>query len=66
MTKDEIYEIAKQSDLGFLLRENWMMQENIETFANLIATHVTRELAKECAGFGEWTAVHIIESVRWE
>ena len=37
MTQDEIIEMAKQSDLGFLLGNNWLMHHEIEYFAKLIA-----------------------------
>ena len=37
MTQDEIYEMVRQSDLGFLLGDNWMMQHEFEAFAKLVA-----------------------------
>jgi hypothetical protein len=37
MTKEEIIEMAKQSDLGFLLGDSWLMHHEIEYFAKLVA-----------------------------
>ena len=37
MTQDEIIEMAKQSDLGFLLGDSWLMHHEIEYFAKLVA-----------------------------
>lgn len=48
MTQDEIIEMAKQSDLGFLFNENWLMHEEIKRFANLVAQHEREECAKAC------------------
>ena len=49
MTQDEIIEMAKQSDLGFLFNENWLMHEEIKRFANLVAQHEREECKKLCA-----------------
>ena len=38
MTQDEIIEMVRQSDLGFLLGDNWMMHHEFEAFAKLVAT----------------------------
>ena len=71
MTNAEIIEMAKQAGferLGVYAQfgDDWVaFTEEIEDFAKLVAIHVCRELAKECAGMGEWNAVHIIEGVRW-
>ena len=66
MTQDEIIEMARQAGLvdADFEPSQWCIHEYV-TFAKLIAAHVSRELAKECAGSGEWNAVHIIEAVRW-
>ena len=48
MTQDEIYEMVKQSDLGFLLGDNWMMQHELESFAKLIAAKEREACAKVC------------------
>lgn len=62
MTQDEIIEMARQA--GFY--NHMPIDETmLKHFAKLVAAHVSRELAKECAGSGEWNAVHIIEQVRW-
>jgi hypothetical protein len=37
MTQDEIIEMAKESDLGFLLGDSWLMHHEIEYFAKLVA-----------------------------
>jgi hypothetical protein len=39
MTNDEIIEMAKQSELGFLLGDNWMLHHELEYFAKLVAEH---------------------------
>jgi hypothetical protein len=46
MNKDLIIEMAKQSDLGFLFNENWLMHEEIERFARLVAERQREEDAK--------------------
>ena len=71
MTKDEIIEMARQAgfeSLGVYAQfgNDWVgFTEELEAFAKLVAIHVSRELAKECAGMGEWSAVHTIEGIRW-
>jgi hypothetical protein len=46
MNRDLIIEMAKQSDLGFLFNENWLMHEEIERFARLVAERQREEDAK--------------------
>ena len=41
---------------------SWLYSQAL--VAEYLGIHVSRELAKECAGMGEWNAVHIIEGVR--
>ncbi len=55
MTQDEIIEMARQSDLGFLLGDNWMMHHEFETFANLVAAKVTQQEQDRCCAivFGQ-------------
>jgi len=43
MTQDEIYEMVEQSDLGFLLGDNWMMQHELESFAKLVEEKATEK-----------------------
>ena len=43
MTQDEIYKMVRQSDLGFLLKDNWMMHHEFVAFANLVAAKATEE-----------------------
>jgi hypothetical protein len=49
MTQDEIYEMVKESDLGFLLGDNWMMHHELETFAKLVAAKATASEREACA-----------------
>ena len=46
MNKELIIEMAKQSDLGFLFNENWLMHEEMERFAKLVAAHERETIAK--------------------
>jgi hypothetical protein len=39
MTQDEIFKMARESDLGFLLGDSWLMHHEIEYFAKLVAQH---------------------------
>ena len=48
MTQDEIIEMAKQSDLGFLLGDSWLMHHEIEYFAKLVAEKEREACAKLC------------------
>ena len=48
MTQDEIIEMAKQSDLGFLLGDSWLMHHEIESFAKLVAEKEREACAKLC------------------
>jgi len=71
MTQEDIIAMAKKvgfERLGVYAQfgGDWVaFTEELEAFGKLVAIHVSRELAKECAGMGEWNAVHIIEGVRW-
>lgn len=40
----EIFEMARQSDLGFLLGDNWMTHHEFEYFAKLIAEQTQIEM----------------------
>ena len=62
MTEKEIYEMVRQSDLGFLLGDNWMMHHEFVAFANLVAAKERRECAKLAAEVGYWGLVHEIEA----
>ena len=48
MTQNEIIELAKQSDLGFLLGDSWLMHYEIEYFAKLVAEKEREACAKVC------------------
>lgn len=37
MTNEEIYKMVEESDLGFLLGDNWMMQHELVAFAKMVA-----------------------------
>lgn len=37
MTQEEIFELARESDLGFLLGDSWLMHFEIKAFAKLVA-----------------------------
>lgn len=66
MTQDDIIKMAKQAKLpDYWDTGDIQCLEEVKSFAKLVAAHVSRELAKECAGSGEWNAVHIIEAIRW-
>jgi len=71
MTQDEIIEMAREADIKHRTNIFYsqfcdgVYADDLEAFAKLVAAYVSRELAKECAGSGEWTAVHIIERVEW-
>jgi hypothetical protein len=53
MTQDEIIELAKESDLGFLLGDSWLMHHEIEYFAKLVAEKEREACAKICDSFQE-------------
>ena len=38
MNKEDIYKMVRESDLGFLLGDNWMMHHEFEYFASLVAS----------------------------
>lgn len=46
MTQDEIIEMVKQTELKFLLNENWMMHDELEAFAKLVAQAEREACAK--------------------
>ena len=48
MTQDEIFKMARESDLGFLLGDSWLMHHEIEYFAKLVANHEREACAKVC------------------
>ena len=47
MNREDIIRMAREADLGFLLNENWLMHEEIERFAALVASHA---LVEPCCG----------------
>ncbi len=52
-TREEIIEMAREAGLGFLLQENWMYHEQLETFTKLVAAKERERLAqeaRECGG----------------
>ena len=46
MTKEDIYKMVRESDLGFLLGDNWMMHHEFEYFAALVASAEREACAK--------------------
>lgn len=62
MTQHEIIEMLKESDLDFLLGDNWMLHHELEHFAKLVAAKEREACAKVCAELGEWACVHDIEA----
>ena len=48
MTQDEIFKMARESDLGFLLGDSWLMHHEIEYFAKLVAEKEREACAKVC------------------
>ena len=44
MTQDEIFEMARESELGFLLGDSWLMHHEIEYFAKLVAEAERKKL----------------------
>jgi hypothetical protein len=48
MTQDEIIEMVRQSDLGFLLGDSWMLHHELEYFAKLVAAKEREACAKVC------------------
>ena len=55
MTQEEIFEMARQSDLGFLLGDNWMMHHEFVAFAQLVAAKATQQEQDRCCAivFGQ-------------
>ena len=48
MTQDEIFEMVRQSDLDFLLGDNWMLHDELVAFANLVAAKEREACAEVC------------------
>ena len=49
MTQNEIIEMAREADLGFLLGDNWMMHHELQAFANLVAAKERDRICKQIA-----------------
>ncbi len=64
MTQDEIIEMAKEASLTvtYIGDPIGLSYAQIAHFAKLVAAKERKEWAKEFAGMGEWTAVHILEA----
>jgi hypothetical protein len=68
MTKDELIDMATQSGFSVTHTSNLGVElylcnpKDIQRFAKLVAAKEREEWAKEFAGMGEWTAVHILEA----
>ena len=61
VTQDEIIEMAKESDLGFLLGDSWLMHHEIEYFAKLVA----KKEREACAKLFELTDLGGLKSDVW-
>ena len=46
MEREQIIRMAREADLGFLLNANWLMHEELERFATLVASAERERLAK--------------------
>ena len=58
MTQDEIIEMLRQSDLEFLLGDNWMMHHEFVAFANLVAAKEREACAKEADEYANQVFEH--------
>jgi hypothetical protein len=66
MTQDEIIEMVRQSDLGFLLGDSWMLHHELEYFAKLVAAkerEATIKIIRETP-FSNWFQVDLVEAIR--
>ena len=52
MTQDEIFEMARQSELGFLLGDSWLLHHEIEYFAKLVAEAERKKLQGQIETLG--------------
>lgn len=48
MTREDIIRMARMADLGFLLNENWLMHEELERFAVLVASAAQAKEREAC------------------
>ena len=55
MNRQDIIRMAREADLGFLLNENWLMHEELERFAALVAS-AERERILDMCKEGLWDA----------
>ena len=51
MTQDEIIEMARQAELGFLLESGFMCHQEVKDFAKLVAEKEREACAEICDGF---------------
>ena len=63
MNREDIIRMAREADLGFLLNENWLMHEELERFAALVASaereacaKVCESIAKDMTDLAQWGA----------
>ena len=52
MNREDIIRMAREADLGFLLNENWLMHEELERFAALVAKHTLANI--DPSSFMSW------------
>ena len=56
MNKEDIYKMVRESDLGFLLGDNWMMHHEFEYFAALVASAEREACAEICKKHADFYA----------
>ena len=67
MTEKEIYEMVRQSDLGFLLGDNWMMHHEFVAFANLVAAKKQERIIEVVERLGTWAHIpEVVAEIRGE
>jgi len=65
MTQEEIFDLARESDLGFLLGDSWLMHFEIEAFAKLVAEKEREACAKIADEWsGHYQANEIAKAIR--
>ena len=61
MTQEEIFDLARESDLGFLLGDSWLMHFEIEAFAKLVAEKEREACALIADQLSNNTSIHVLE-----
>ena len=66
MTKEEVIDIVMQIGMCDRPEDDSPALKMFISFAKLVAEKERKEWAREFAGMGEWTAVHMLEERRQE